>query len=89
MTKKPTAYRAPKLTVYGSVRNLTGGSSGSMSDFTGIHTIMAGMMSDPAAKENVVQVGEHPAGFGRSLPVRLQGRVPRRIWRRSPVRRHG
>lgn len=34
-------YRRPELKVYGSVRNLTGGSSGSMSDGTGIQTIQS------------------------------------------------
>jgi hypothetical protein len=62
-----TAYQRPELKVYGSVRNLTGGSSGSMNDGTGIFTIMMGMMSDPRAKENIVEVGRHPAGFGLYL----------------------
>jgi len=62
-----STYRRPELKVYGSVRNLTGGSSGSMSDGTGIRTISMGMMSDPSAKENIVEVGSHPAGFGLYL----------------------
>ena len=57
-------YSRPQLTVYGSVRNLTGGSVGSMNDGTGSLTLAMGMMSDPRAKENVVEVGRHPAGFG-------------------------
>jgi len=61
------SYSRPELTVYGSVRNLTGGSTGSMSDGTGIRTIMMGMMSDPRAKENIVEVGRHAAGFGLYL----------------------
>lgn len=58
------SYSRPQLTVYGSVRNLTGGSVGSMNDGTGAQTLGMGMMSDPRAKENVVEVGRHPAGFG-------------------------
>ena len=57
-------YSAPVLTIYGSVRDLTGGTSGTSGDGGG-----AAMMppSDPAYKENVVRVGEHPAGFGLFL----------------------
>lgn len=61
------SYRRPELTVYGSVRNLTGGSVGSMSDGTGTQTLAMGMFSDPRAKENVVEVGRHAAGFGLYL----------------------
>lgn len=61
------SYRRPELTVYGSVRNLTGGSAGSMNDGTGIATLANGMFSDPRAKENIVQVGSHAAGFGLYL----------------------
>lgn len=32
------AYRAPQLRVYGSVRNLTGGSLGARSDGAGVRT---------------------------------------------------
>ena len=38
------SYSRPELTVYGSVRNLTGGSVGSMSDGTGTRSIAMGMM---------------------------------------------
>jgi hypothetical protein len=55
-------YTSPLLTVYGSVRDLTGATSaGTMTDASSM------MVSDPAAKENVVRVGEHPAGFGLYL----------------------
>lgn len=54
------AYAKPALTVYGSVRELTGGASGTLGDGQG----MSMTASDPAVKENVVRVGEHPAGFG-------------------------
>lgn len=56
------AYRTPALTVYGSVRELTGTKSGtSMGDAT---MKMSTEASDPAFKQNVVRVGDHPAGFG-------------------------
>ena len=60
--KKP--YHAPVLTVYGSVKELTGNlSAGANTDTTN----MMVTQSDPALKENVVRVGEHPAGFGLYL----------------------
>ena len=55
------AYQRPSLTVYGSVRELTGASSGTKGD--GAVFNMA-KISDPAAKENAVRIGTHPAGFG-------------------------
>ncbi len=53
-------YVRPELTVFGSVRNLTGGSNGTVGDSTGMNMVM----SDPRAKENIEHVGTHPAGFG-------------------------
>lgn len=46
MTKSTDAntaklYSRPELKVFGSVRNLTGGSSGSMQDGTGINTLQS------------------------------------------------
>jgi hypothetical protein len=64
---RKASYSRPELTVFGSVRNLTGGSVGSMSDGSGTLTLAMGMISDPRAKENIVQVGTHPAGFGLYL----------------------
>src|SRR5688572_28013712 len=56
--KKP--YRSPVLTVYGSVKELTGNLSiGPNADTTN----MMVTASDRTLKENVVRVGEHPAGF--------------------------
>jgi hypothetical protein len=53
------AYQRPSLSVYGSVRELTGASSiGKKSDGN------KAMSSDPALKENAVRIGTHPAGFG-------------------------
>ena len=58
-------YSAPALTVFGSVRDLTGSTSaGTFADGGGMTMTT---MSDPAAKENIVRVGEHPAGFGLYL----------------------
>lgn len=57
--KKP--YRAPVLTVYGSVKELTGNNSGPN---TGDTNSMMTTASDRALKQNIVRVGEHPAGFG-------------------------
>ena len=57
------AYQRPTLTVYGSVRELTGGNSGLVND--SVKTAPSGMASsDPALKENAVRIGTHPAGFG-------------------------
>jgi len=58
------AYSPPSLTIYGSVRDLTGNLSGPTA------TDAASMMltaSDPACKENIVRVADHPAGFGLYL----------------------
>lgn len=60
------AYSTPVLTVFGSVRNLTGGSTGGHNDGLGPSTSQL-PMSDMRAKENIVQVGSHPAGFGLYL----------------------
>lgn len=56
-------YSRPKLTVYGSVRNLTGGSAGPNNDGNGPRTSRT-PKSDIRVKENVTQIGTHPAGFG-------------------------
>lgn len=58
--KGKKAYRRPALTVYGSVKELTGNISGTnMGDASSMMST-----SDRAAKENIVRVGDHPAGFG-------------------------
>lgn len=57
-------YTAPKLTVYGSVRDLTGTKSGT---FTTDTSMMQMNDSDRLVKENIVRVGEHPAGIGLYL----------------------
>ena len=58
-------YSAPALKVYGSVRDLTGDVSGTGADKSFLTNAMGA--SDPALKESVVRVGEHPAGFGLYL----------------------
>lgn len=58
-------YSTPALKVYGSVRDLTGDVSGGGSDMTFPSNAMG--PSDPALKENVVRVGQHPAGYGLYL----------------------
>ena len=53
-------YSSPKLIVYGSVRDLTGSTSGTVGDGAGMNMLP----SDRAYKDHVVRVGTHPAGFG-------------------------
>lgn len=65
-TAEKAVYASPVLTVFGSVRSLTGGSSGSHNDGLGPATGVF-PMSDRRVKENIVQVGQHPAGFGLYL----------------------
>lgn len=65
MNENKKNYAKPEMKVYGSVRNLTGGSGGKMDDAGS--TLNDGQMSDPRAKENIVRVGTHDAGFGLYL----------------------
>ena len=58
------AYSRPSLTIYGSVRDLTGNLSGPTA--TDAATMMLSA-SDRAYKENIVHVADHPAGFGLYL----------------------
>jgi hypothetical protein len=55
-------YTSPVLTQFGSVRELTGGNSLPNLDPGGTMAMQGS--SDRALKENIVQVGDHPAGFG-------------------------
>ncbi|RPF71533.1 tail fiber domain-containing protein [Aurantiacibacter spongiae] len=67
---RDSQYVRPQLTVYGTVRNLTGGSTGTQNDGGGVRARTqggGGFGSDPRFKENVVEVGQHPAGFGLYL----------------------
>ena len=62
--RKP--YRAPRLVVYGSVRELTLGGAGASPDAS--NTAKAKRKpSDPSVKQNVVRIGTHPLGIGLYL----------------------
>ncbi len=56
-------YCKPVLREFGSVADLTMGRAGSGTDFS----MMTRRGSDRRLKENVVRVGEHPAGFALYL----------------------
>ena len=56
-------YTKPRLRIFGSVRELTMGGSGSRNDVTRTHT----PGSDIRLKENIVRIGDHPLGFGLYL----------------------
>ena len=58
-------YERPQLIVYGSVRNLTGGSLAVGTD-TGFPA-GKNAASDRSVKENIVEVARHSAGFGLYL----------------------
>ena len=60
-------YTAPTLRVYGAVNHLTAGRSGSGDDWRSMRMWMGMGMSDRAAKQNIVRIGTHPAGFGLYL----------------------
>ena len=60
---KKRAYKKPALRIYGQVRELTGGASGTMS---GDAASMI-MDSDRRVKRNVVRIGDHPLGIGLYL----------------------
>jgi hypothetical protein len=59
------AYAAPVLRVYGSVRQLTLGSSGTRNDGGG--TRRPRRRSDRSIKQNIRRVGTHPLGIGLYL----------------------
>ena len=62
--RKP--YRAPRLVVHGSVRELTLGGPGASPDAS--NTAKARKKpSDPSVKQNVVRIGAHPLGIGLYL----------------------
>ena len=67
MTEKASGkrtYEAPTLKVFGSVQAMTQG-TGPMNGDGGMGMMMA--MSDRRAKQNVVEIGRHPLGFGLYL----------------------
>ena len=62
--RKP--YRAPRLVVHGSVRELTLGGPGASPDVS--NTAKAKKKpSDPTVKQHVVRIGAHPLGIGLYL----------------------
>lgn len=65
-TARKTQYERPTLKVFGTVRNLTGGSFAAQND-AGMGTGGTNQNSDPRMKENIAQVGSHPAGFNLYL----------------------
>lgn len=60
------SYEPPALKVFGSVQMMTQGTGPENGD-SGMGKMPAGMMSDPHAKVNIVEVGRHPLGFGLYL----------------------
>jgi len=61
--RKP--YRAPRLVVYGSVRELTLGGRGVSPDVS--NTKKKTKPSDPCVKQNILRIGIHPLGIGLYL----------------------
>ena len=61
--RKP--YRAPRLVVHGSVRELTLGGAGASPDAS--NTRKAKKPSDPCVKQNILRIGTHPLGVGLYL----------------------
>jgi hypothetical protein len=59
--RKP--YRAPRLVVHGSVRELTLGGPGASPDASNTAKSKK-KPSDPRVKHNVVRIGTHPLGIG-------------------------
>jgi len=59
-------YRRPELRVFGAVHHITQGLGSTLGDL-GKSMMPTGGGSDPAIKENVVRIGEHPLGFGLYL----------------------
>jgi len=60
-------YRRPALRVFGAVKDLTKGQSGSGMDSARKSMIPPGQGSDRGIKENIVRVGDHPLGIGLYL----------------------
>jgi|SRR5262252_7202276 len=62
--KRKRGYAKPFLKIYGRVKDLTGGTTGSQS---GDAASMIMTPSDRLVKRNIVRVGEHPLGIGLYL----------------------
>lgn len=63
--RKP--YRAPRLVVYGSVRELTLGGMGNSPDAMNTKKPKKPKPSDPCVKQNILRIGTHPLGIGLYL----------------------
>ena len=63
--RKP--YRAPRLVVHGSVRELTLGGAGASPDASNTAKARKPRPSDPCVKRNIVRIGTHPLGIGLYL----------------------
>ena len=63
--RKP--YRAPRLVVHGSVRELTLGGPGASPDASNTAKAKTKPNSDPSVKQSVVRIGTHPLGIGLYL----------------------
>lgn len=76
---RKATYVPPVFQVYGSVAEFTKGSRTQCSDGTNSRKKAIGAScggSDPAIKENIVRIGDHPNGFGLYLfdyKVEFQG----------------
>lgn len=64
-TGKKRPYEVPALKVFGSVQSMTQGTGPENGD-AGMG-MMPSTMSDPRAKQNIVEIGRHPLGFGLYL----------------------
>jgi len=62
--KKKRGYLKPILKIYGRVKDLTGGTTGSQA---GDAAAMVMAPSDRRVKRNIVRVGDHPLGVGLYL----------------------
>lgn len=64
--RKP--YRAPRLVVHGSVRELTLGRGGASADAGNMNKKPKNPKpSDPSVKHNILRIGTHPLGIGLYL----------------------
>lgn len=67
-TDRRKPYRAPRLVVYGSVRELTLGRGGASPDgASNTKKSKKPKPSDPAVKQNILRIGTHPLGIGLYL----------------------
>lgn len=60
-------YTSLALKVYGTVAKFTNGSLTNGNDSPNVNGRKNSSVSDPAVKENIVRIGDHPLGFGLYL----------------------